>query len=109
MSTDPWITWWRTDGEQGLGRVLMESYNQIGVADQPAAADEFDSYVPALGSMLKAGATPEEIASYLSRIRRDRTGLFSHAEADLAAARSVLKWYSGSFVAREWQGDEREI
>ena len=94
MSTDPWTTWWRAEGEQGLARVLMESWDPIGVADQPAAADEYDSYVPALGSILKAGATLEEIANYLSQIRREQMGLFSHAAADLAAARSVLKWYS---------------
>jgi hypothetical protein len=102
MSADPWITWWRTDGEEGLRRVLMESWDPIGIADQPAAADEYDSYVLALGGRLRAGATPEEIASYLSHIRRERMELLSHADADVAAARSVLEWYSGSIVALEW-------
>jgi hypothetical protein len=97
MSLDPWSTWWRTDGEDGLRRVLMESWDPIGIADQPAAADEYDSYVLALGGKLRAGATLEEIANYLSRIRGEQMGLLSHAAADLAAAKAVLRWYSGGF------------
>ena len=76
MSTDPWITWWRTDGYEGLRRVLMESWDPIGIADQPAAADEYDSYVLALGARLRAGATLDEIASYLSLVRRERWNSF---------------------------------
>ena len=87
--------------KKGYGACSWSRRDPIGVAGQPAAADEYDSYVLALGSKLRAGASLDEIVNYLAQIRRERMELYSHAVADLAAAKAVLKWYSGGYGARE--------
>ncbi|HEU4970647.1 MAG TPA: hypothetical protein VFT35_01760 [Gaiellaceae bacterium] len=86
----------------------MEHWDPIGVADFPEAADEYDSYGLQVAGKLRAGASVDEVASYLSHVRRDLMGLLSHAEADKAAAERIVGWYlstSGereAFVALEW-------
>lgn len=93
MTLDDWVPWWRQQGEDGLRRVLMESWDPIGVADVPDAADEYDSYVPAVGAKLKAEASVEEIARYLSFVRTRLMSLPPNPAADRRAADCALTWY----------------
>jgi len=60
MSTAEWRVWWRREGEAGLRELLMESWDPIGVAHIPEAADEYDSYVPKVGSLLESELRPRK-------------------------------------------------
>ena len=101
MTSDAWALWWRKSGEAGLRQLLMTEWDPIGVADYPEAADEYDSYVLRVGGKLRAGASADEIAGFLTHVRRDLMGLFSHAEADRAAADRIHDWYRATSRDRE--------
>ena len=91
MTSDPWSLWWRRSGEAGLRKVLLNDWDPIGVDDVPEAADEYDSYLPQVAGRLRSGASVNEIASYLSHVRRDWMSLLSDGEADREAAARVSR------------------
>lgn len=78
----------------------MESWDPIGVADFPEAADEYDSYLPKVGSLLRESASTEEIVGYLTGVRTERIGLLPDRSADETAAARALAWYAGAFKGR---------
>ena len=49
--------------------VLMEHWDPIGVSEMPEAADEYDSYIPNIKALLRAGAC-EAPGVHLSLIAR---------------------------------------
>lgn len=65
--------------------VLLHDWDPIGIADEPAAQDEYDSYAPGVVRLLLSGATSATIADHLIAIERDRMGL----PGDLSAASRV--------------------
>ena len=69
--------WWKRRGGAGVRRILMQEWDPIGVDGIPEPADEYDTYVGAVGRMLREGATDEELARYLVDIRENRMGLGS--------------------------------
>jgi len=91
-----WASWWRKEGEVSLRRVLMESWDPIGVADVPEAADECDSYVLVLGGKLKGGASVDEVAAYLAFVRTEVIGLSPNRAVDRAAAERAVAWYTSA-------------
>lgn len=58
--------------------VLNSKWDPIGVADQ--VADEYDSYVDAIYSMLRRKAAPAEIAAHLLEIETEVMGLAGQSE-----------------------------
>jgi hypothetical protein len=58
-----------------IGRVLMSQWDPIGVHDEPAAADEYDSYVSGIYDLLNRKASAREIGAHLEKIEKDRMGL----------------------------------
>lgn len=55
--------------------VLFYLWDPIGVSKTPEARDEYYGYLSVVFSMFKQGKSPEEVASYLTQVERDRMGL----------------------------------
>jgi len=53
----------------------MSKWDPIGVSDVPEAADEYDSYIDGVWSLLKNTASDDVIAEYLRKIETERMGL----------------------------------
>lgn len=53
----------------------MSKWDPIGVSDVPEAADEYDSYIDGVWSLLKSAASDDVIAEYLRKIETERMGL----------------------------------
>ncbi|WP_022929065.1 hypothetical protein [Patulibacter americanus] len=88
--------WWRGGAEAELRDVLMRSWDPIGVAGDPAAADEYDPYLLGLVGLLRAGASVADVASRLLEIERSEMGL-STDPADprrSAVAHRVHAWHA---------------
>jgi hypothetical protein len=102
MELADWHMWWKRSGAADLRRILMEDWDPIGVRGVPEAADEYDSYLPQIGSRLRDGATKEELVAYLTSIEEDRMGLTPSDAArrrnQVLAAR-LRDWYLESTAA----------
>ena len=57
-----------------IGKVLLRNWDPIGVRDDPAAADEYDSYVGGVYELLVAGASARAVSEHLVRIETERMG-----------------------------------
>jgi len=77
-----------------INEVLHYIWDPIGVRGEPWARDEYDSYVPAVYSLLQDGASADQIAAHLDRIATDRTGLNSNMKHALLTAQNLLGWRS---------------
>jgi hypothetical protein len=56
-------------------QVLLKEWDPIGVADVPAAHDEYDMYAPEIARSVIGGATAESLAASLVAIETERMGL----------------------------------
>ena len=89
--------WWKRRGATGVRRLLMEGWDPIGVAEIPEAADEYDTYVGAVGRMLREGRSADEIHAYLTFVRVDRIGLGrlpGWEEREQIVADRLANWYA---------------
>jgi hypothetical protein len=55
--------------------VLLREWDPIGIAEEPAAQDEYDSYAPGVARLILSGASGEAIADHLLSIEREWMGL----------------------------------
>jgi hypothetical protein len=55
--------------------VFMEHWDPIGINDQPACWDEYDSYIGGALKLLLENGSDGELAEYLRRIVRERMEL----------------------------------
>jgi hypothetical protein len=51
-----------------VDRILWEEWDPIGVNEEPAARDEYSSYVPSVVRLLRDGADAAQIARHLQTI-----------------------------------------
>jgi hypothetical protein len=58
-----------------IRHVLMTKWDPIGVADEPMAADEYDSYIGEIFELLERNAPRENIEEHLRDIETKRMGL----------------------------------
>ena len=73
--------------------VLLADWDPIGVRDIPQARDEYDEYATTIAQLLRAGASPAELASHLVEIEVNSMGLKGNSErATLAATRLWKSW-----------------
>jgi hypothetical protein len=84
--------WWKRSGEGELRRLVMESWDPIGVSGAPQAVDEYDDYLGPIAQRLREGASPEQIADYLATVR-ESMGLGPDEQADLHASERIAEWY----------------
>lgn len=68
---------------------VMSNWDPIGVAGIPEAADEYDSYVPAIYKMLIERKSPEDIFSYLWWLETEHMGLSGDRQATAAFAQRL--------------------
>jgi hypothetical protein len=92
-----WHLWWKRRGGAGVRRLLMDEWDPIGVAGEPHAVDEYDTYVGGVGQMLREGKTADEIAAYLRDIHENSMGSSpspTRRQADTAVAAHLVEWYA---------------
>lgn len=87
----------RRDRRKGIlhrrcDEVLHYLWDPIGVAGEPYARDEYESYVPHVCALLQDGAGEDAIAEYLGSAAREAMGLEPNGERDLQVARVLLDW-----------------
>jgi hypothetical protein len=82
-------------------RELLLRWDPIGVADEPDwPEDEYDAFLAPVTERLRAGASEEELTSFLETAVRDHLGLEPNHEREAALARDLLAWYSRSEGSR---------
>jgi hypothetical protein len=57
-----------------IGRTLLTRWDPIGIRDEPAAADEYDSYVGGVYRLLASGASALQIAEHLAGLEARMLG-----------------------------------
>jgi hypothetical protein len=73
---------------------MLSQWDAIGVADEPDAADEYDCMIGPLLSHLFDGASIESLAAWIAQERTEHFGLDEHAEADIALATGLVRWWA---------------
>lgn len=72
-----------------IREILLRQWDPIGVADEPQAQDEYDSYAGEIESAVRAGRSASEIANHLVLIETDEMGLSGDRDRALRAANSL--------------------
>lgn len=86
---------------RAIGEVLHYRWDPLGVADDPAARTEYETYAGQVFSKVRAGASAEAIAAYLTAVTVEAMGLTPAPDHDATVARLVLAW-------RDELGDDAE-
>ncbi len=73
-----------------IRRVLMASWDPIGVVDEPFAANEYDNYILKIEALLRSGTTVEALMDYLEWVASQRMGFTSQRERARPAAERLL-------------------
>lgn len=60
---------------EAVRRILWLDWDPIGLNDHQDALDEYDSYAPAIVSLLSRGCCASDLDLHLSRIETDSMGL----------------------------------
>ena len=75
----------------------MKTWDPIGIADEPLAWSEYDSYLDPIGGQLREGAGRDDLARYLSFVATELTGLPpASLEEVKPTAQTVVDWYRGA-------------
>ena len=74
-----------------IGRILLQEWDPIGVADEPMAADEYEGYVYGVVRLLLDGAPAPAIAAHLAEIECKRMGMEGVASSSHHAVASTLR------------------
>ncbi|MGD9905252.1 MAG: hypothetical protein AB7U83_17430 [Vicinamibacterales bacterium] len=69
--------------------VLLNHWDPIGVAGDPAAQDEYDAYVGGVYRVLASGAGAVEVAEHLAGVEQEFMGLATSPSALLAVAQRL--------------------
>jgi hypothetical protein len=77
--------------QESIRQLLLRDWDPIGVADEPQAQGEYDSYVGAVYRLLASGASEREIADYLWKIETDGMELSSPDPSALLPVARRLK------------------
>ena len=77
---------------RAVDETLHYKWDPIGVSGVPQARDEYHGYLPKAFGLLRNGASPEAIATYLGSVAVDRMGLPPRPEHDLEVATSLVAW-----------------
>lgn len=74
-----------------VDEVLFYVWDPIGVADEPYARREYESYVPKVCQLVEQNDNIAPISSYLAEIERDRMGLSPNRKQRNHTAELLLK------------------
>ncbi|MBN8884941.1 MAG: hypothetical protein J0I77_04435 [Rudaea sp.] len=75
-----------------VDEVLHYRWDPIGISDVPQARDEYHGYLPQVFGLLRSGASPEVIATFLGSVATGRMGLSPRPEHDLEVASILVTW-----------------
>jgi hypothetical protein len=75
-----------------IDEVLHYLWDPIGVSDQPAARDEYYSYLPQVFQLVRANAPKEKIMAFLSEITQHEMECGVNLKRDEAVIELLLKW-----------------
>ena len=73
---------------------MLLQWDAIGVSDEPDAADEYDCMISPLLHHLFDGASVESLAAWIAKERVEHFGVERDAEADLALATGLVRWWA---------------
>ncbi len=93
-----WTAWWKRQGEDELRLILWAAWDPIGRVPR----DEYEGYAPRIASLLRGGATPEEVAAVLGTIRTESIGLAADPDRDLSVAQKLQDWYEHPFFGTDY-------
>lgn len=93
-----WATWWKRQGEEELRLILWAAWDPIGRVPR----DEYHAYAPPLASLLRQGATVDEVAAFLARTRTETMGLPANPEKDREVASTIRDWYEHPFFGTDY-------
>jgi hypothetical protein len=74
-----------------IRHVLLETWDPIGVKDEPHAQDEYDEYIGKLYELLVSGAPDSEFVDYLYWAAHDHMGFDAARKSDMEATVATLK------------------
>ena len=83
---------WRQYGPE-LRLILWAAWDPIGVG---VPLDEYDTYAPQVWELLRSGASEDEVAVHLRRIRERSISTGTH-EQDIHAAEKLWEWWQTRF------------
>lgn len=83
------------DGKQAMSeiRALLMAWDALGVADEPAAADEYDCMIGPLFARLEAGADAPDLTGWIARESVDHFGILPRPVHDAALATALVAWH----------------
>ena len=75
--------------ESVLNDTLLRVWDPIGVATEPAAQSEYESYIPQVFRLLADGASQDEVFSHLRQLETEHIGLRDNCERTREAAEAL--------------------
>ena len=63
------------DLRRAIRKVLLDTWDPIGIRNEPNAQDEYEAYEADIVGFLTRGSSDEEITAYLQRVEVDRMGM----------------------------------
>ena|SRR5260221_7240724 len=76
---------------QAIRTTLLREWDPIGVADEAAAQDEYDSYVPTIYKLLIRQSPRNAIVDYLWSVETENMGLAGNRQTTERVADRLLK------------------
>lgn len=73
-----------------IRHVLLQTWDPIGIRDEPNAQDEYDMYIGDVYELLLDGASDEKIAEYLLWVATERMG-FTRSETAIARTSATVR------------------
>jgi hypothetical protein len=100
VSLDMWHQWWKHNGNRELRDLVMLWWDPIGVYGVPSARDEYDSYIGKIASLLREGASEDDLVAHFAELM-PRFGMDVREQRDRVAAQQILTWYRQSIKRYE--------
>ena len=72
-----------------IRRVLMERWDPIGISDQVACADEYDSYIGGALKLLFENGSDKDLAEYFRQIAREKMELTPDEDAIASTVKAL--------------------
>ena len=76
--------------KEKIRQVLMQQWDPIGIANEPMAQDEYDSYIPVICRMLVTNQGKQAIADHLHQIETDYMELHGDYNQCMKTAEALL-------------------
>jgi hypothetical protein len=78
-----------------LRLLLLEQWDPVGIADEPAARDEYNRYARRLEAHVLAGASRSDLQRFLLDVEGEEMGLAPDSRRAAAVAGHILEIYRG--------------